>query len=128
MTINGVQIDRQKLISKSELLEFLRENGEDDRAMAGIRDSYQKVFGNELVWRYPISDGKFLGTFIVAVKEGFISLPYDSVDRVDGELLELADAAMFDADAMRFFIDDWLSFSDDLASAMKDMLRHLQGE
>lgn len=128
MKIGGVQIDQHQLLSKSELLEFLRENGEDDRALAGIRARYYNDFGNELIWRYPISDGKFLGTFIAVVKEGFISLPYDSVDREDGEFLELDDAVMFTADDMQFFLDDWRSFSDDLLFAMTDMLHILRGE
>ena len=128
MTINGIQIDEQKLMPKSELLDFLRENGEDDRALAGIRAYYHDYFGNELIWRYPISDGKHLGTFIAIVKGGFISLPYDSVDREDGELLDLNDTAMFNAEDMQFFIDDWRLFSDDLLTAMADMQRILSGK
>ncbi len=127
MRINGTEIDASKLITKDELLAHLRENGESDRALAGVRERYQNEFGNELIWRYPISDGKHMGTFIVTVREGFISLPYDAIDREDYELLELDYAAMFDADAMRVFIDDWQSFSDDLISAMTDMLRILRG-
>ena len=128
MTVNGILIDPRKLLSKSELLDFLRENGENDRALASIRACYYNDLGNELIWRYPISDGKHLGTYIVIVKEGFISLPYDSVDREDGELLELTDAAMFNAYGMQFFIDDWRSFSDDLLCAMGDMLSILRNE
>jgi len=126
MTINGIQIDEQKLMSKSELLEFLRENGEDDRALAGIRAYYHNDLGNELTWRYPISDGTHLGTYIVIVKEGFISLPYNAVDQYDGELFVLRDASMFDADEFQFFIEDWRSFSEDLFNAMSDMQRILR--
>jgi len=128
MTVSGIQIDTQKLLSRSDLLEFLRVNGEDDRALAGIRDYYYNDFANELIWRYPISDGKHLGVYIVIIKEGFICLPYDSVDREDGELLELEDAAMFEADDFQYFIVDWRSFSDDLLCAMTDMQRILRGE
>ena len=128
MTINGIQIDPAKLMSKDDLLEFLRDNGEDDRALSKIRDSHYGEYGAELIWRYPISDGVHLGTYIVPVKEGFINLPYDAVDKHDGELLELDDAAMFGADTMQAFIDDWRSFSDDLIVAMTDMLRVLRGE
>jgi hypothetical protein len=80
------------------------------------------------MWRYPISDGNHLGTFIVPVREGFISLPFDIVDKEDYELLELDDAAMFDDEALQYFIDDWTLFSDDLLSAMKDILRVTRGE
>jgi hypothetical protein len=126
MIINGIHIDSEKLMSKDALLEFLRENGESDRALSYIREKYRGEFGNELIWLYPISDGKHLGTFIVAVREGFISLPYSAADKEDYELLELDDAAAFDEDAIQCFIDDWHSFSDDLVSAMIDMLRILR--
>jgi len=128
MTVAGVQINPEKLLSKNDVLDLLLGYGEDYRALSHICDYYQNSFGNELVWRYPISDGKHLGTHIIIVKEGFLSLPYDSVDRDDGELLELNDAAMFNADDIQFFIDDWRSFSDDLLGAMTDMLRILSGE
>ena len=122
MIINGVNINPNKLMTKDELVQFLRDNGEHDRALAHVRERYQTEFGNELIWRYPISDGKHMGTFIVVTKEGFISLPFDEVDREDYELLVLDDAAMFDDDAMEIFIDDWNMFSEDLLSAMNDML------
>lgn len=128
MILGGIQINPDKLISKDELLQFLRENGESDRALSHIRERYQAEFGNELIWLYPVSDGKHMGTFIAAVKEGFISLPYDCADREDYELLVLEDAAMFDEDAMQAFIDDWRSFSEDLLSAMNDMLHILRSE
>ena len=118
-------IDTSKLFTKAELLDFLEENGESDRALARVRERYMVDFDNELVWYYPISDGKHKGTFIVFVQEGFLSIPYDIVDTVDYEILELQQTAMFDDVAMQYFIDDWISFSDDLTSAMKDMHRIL---
>lgn len=128
MIINGINIDSAKLMSKADLLEFLRDNGESDRALSHIRERYQTEFGNELIWLYPISDGKHMGTFIAVVQEGFISLPYTAADTDDYELLELDDASMFDADAMEIFIDDWRSYSDDLLATMTDMLRILQSK
>jgi hypothetical protein len=128
MTINGIQVNPDKLLSKEELLNFLRENGESDRALAHIRERYNDAFGNDLMWRYPISDGNHLGTFIVPVREGFISLPFDIVDKDDYELLELDDATVFNDEALQYFIDDWTLFSDDLLSAMKDILRVTRGE
>ena len=129
LIVNGIKFAPEQLMSKDELLEFLMENGQSDRALSKIRDRHHEEFGNELVWRYPISDGLHLGTYIVAVKEGFISLPYDYVDKVEGELLELQDAAMFDSESMKYFIDDWRHFSEDLIKAMSDMqLILMQGE
>jgi len=128
MRISGIEYDQQDLMSKDELIAYLRENGESDRALASIRNQRYEKYGNELIWRYPISDGIHLGTFIVPVKEGFISLPFNVVDATDYELLELDDAAFFDEDAMQTFINDWRSFSYDLITAMIDMLRALRSE
>jgi len=128
MTINGITIDPAKLMSKNELLEFLRENGEDDRALAKIREQHYVDFGAEIMWRYPISDGTHLGMFIIPVREGIISLPYDAVDKHDGELLELEDVLTLNEKMMQFFIDGWQPFSDDLLSAMNNMQRILRGE
>ncbi len=127
MKICETEFDPAKLMSKDELIAFLRENGESDRALSRIRERNQEVFSNELIWLYPISDGKHLGTFIAAVQEGFLSLPYDAANEEDWELLVLDDAAMFDDDAFEVFISDWQLFSDDLLQAMKDMKVALGG-
>lgn len=121
MKINGIEVDTSKLMSKQELLDYLKENGESDRTLSDIRERNYELFNNELMWLYPISDGKHLGTFIVPVQEGFVSLPYDTVDEENYELLEMDDAAMFDAEAFDYFISDWESFSNDLLGALRDM-------
>ena len=123
MKLAGIEVDTSKLISKQELLDYLTENGATDRSLATIRERYHEDFKNELMWRYPISDGKHMGTFIVTVKEGFISLPFDEADKEDYEQLILEESSMFDEDALTYFIDDWVLFSDDLLSAMNDMLK-----
>ena len=125
MNFLDYDIDTSKLFTRAELLKLLEENGESDRALAKVRERYMDDFGNELVWYYPISDGKHKGTFIVYVQEGFISIPYDIVDAVDYEILELQQTAMFDGESMQYFIDDWISHSDDLVAAMKEMHRIL---
>ncbi len=125
MKICGAEFDPKQLMSKDELIAFLYENGESDRALAHIRERNQELCGNELIWRYPISDGKHTGTFIVAVQEGFISIPYDVIDKEDYEMLELEDVSMFDDEALEYFISDWNLFSDDLLQAMTDIRQGL---
>lgn len=121
-------VDTSKLFAKAELLKFLEENGEDNRALTKVRKRYLVDFGDELVWYYPISDGVHKGTFIVFVQEGFISIPFDIVDAVDYEILELKQTAMFNADTMQHLINEWIPFSDNLVAAMKDMHRILSEE
>ena len=128
MMINGIHIDTAKLWSKDKVLEYLKENGEDDRTLSDIRGEYFDLFGNELVWYYPICDGSNLGADIIVVQEGFLHLPYNTVEKDDREIFELDGAALLDADALQFCIDLWEPFSADLLSALKDMQRVLRGE
>ena len=125
MIIGGIRIEPAKLMSKNELPNYLRENGESDRALSKIRDRQFDTFGSEIIWHYPISDGFHLRAFIMPVKEGFISLPYDKVDKYDGELLELDDVVMIDEDTIHYYIEDWRRFSDDLLAAMIDMQKSI---
>jgi len=122
MTINGVLIDRDKLLTKDELLDYLRENDGDDKALSQIREDYYEKFDNDLIWRYPISDGLHLGACIVVVREGFLNLPYDDVDDHYGELYELDDAKLHDGDSLQIFLDDFKLFADDLISALTGMI------
>lgn len=77
---------------------------------------------NELCWQYPISDGKHLGTYIVLVKEGVLSLPYDDANKVDGEIFCLEDIRMFTSKDMEEFIESWQPFSQDLQRSMGELL------
>lgn len=122
MTINGVTIDKSKLLSKRELLDHMIMNGSDDRSLSSVREQYLNDFGNEFIWRYPISDSEHAGGSIVVVKEGFLWLPYDWIDKDHYEIYSITQAKMFDAESLEVFIFDWVSVSDDLMWAMSDML------
>jgi len=126
MTINDFVFDPKELMSKDELIEFLREHGENDRALTRVRDANIEKFGNELMWHYPIMDGFCLGTFIIPILEGFLSVPYSFVDVEDYEQLDLDNAYIFDVKSMGYLLDHWKAYSGDLVSAMTDMLRILR--
>jgi hypothetical protein len=123
MKINGIEIDVSRLISKAELLDELACSGASDRSLSDTRNRYNGDFGIELIWRYPISDGVNAGTTIVAVKEGFLSLPYNEMETSDYELFDLERANLLDEDELVNFIDEWKKFSDDLLSSLNDMLK-----
>lgn len=127
MRISGVDIDVTKLISKDELLDELKSGGASDFVLGDVRGRYREAFGVELTWRYPLSDGEHAGIAIVAVQEGFLSLPYDEMDHTDYELFELKHAALLNEDALKFLIDNWKTFSEDLTGALNDMLRNAHG-
>jgi len=121
MKIDGIEIDVSKLISKDELLEELASGGASDRSLADIRGRYFEEFGNELIWRYPISDGVNAGTTIVAVKEGFLSMPYNEMATVDYELFDLERINLLDETELEQFIYNCKTFFADLLGALGDM-------
>lgn len=116
----GITLDFSKLLSKDALLQYLEENGATDRTLADIRNRYESEFGNELMWRYPLSAGLHAGAFIIPVQEGFLSIPYDEIEAQEYELLILEGAGLMDEDEMTFFRNDLKSYTDAFCSAMDD--------
>ena len=124
--IGNMKLNMEDLRSRQELLDYFQENGPTHTALMDFCEAYRDRYNNELCWPYPISDGKHLGTFLVLVREGILSLPYDDADKVDYELFCLDDIAMFDAEAMEVFLQDWDAFAQDLRQTMLDMKTYLQ--
>lgn len=130
---NSIRIDQHHIClddlkSKTELLQYFQENGPTHSTLMDFCEEYREQYGNELCWPYPISDGKHLGTFLLLVKEGVLSLPYDDADKIDYELFCVEDIVLFDADAMEVFIDDWNTFNEDLLKAMYAMKCYLRNK
>lgn len=124
--IGNMKLNMEELKSRQELLDYFQENGPTHTALMDFCEEYREKYGNELCWAYPISDGKHLGTFLVLVKEGILSLPYDDADKVDYELFCTDDMAMFEDYAdMDIFMDDWNLFHNDLLQAMTAMRNYL---
>lgn len=126
IVIGDLSLDMRALKSCQELLNYLNDNGPTHTALMDFCEEYRNRYQNELCWAYPISDGRHLGTFLVLVREGILSLPYDDADKVDYELFCLDDVAMFDTEAMELFIHDWDAFDKDLRQAMSGMKDYLQ--
>ena len=122
ITINGIAIDTSKLPTKQALLEHLKEDGGTDRGLVELRSEQSELFGNELMWHYPITDGYHAGFVVVAVQEGFLCLPYHEIYKEDYEIFELDKAELLDADSLANYISEWESFSTDLLGALNDML------
>ena len=126
-----MQIDTSKLMTKDDLLLYLSESGSSDKELSPIRENNLKLFGNELIWRYPITEGVHTGIMIVMVQEGFVSLPYH---RIDTEFLEeratptyeqflIDESVLLDEDILEILLNDWITFSTDLMLAITDMKR-----
>ena len=127
MQFLSYEIDTAKLATQAEVLELLWENGGTYAGLSSLRDRYHKEFGNELVWHYPISEGYHMGVHIVCVQEGFLALPYNSMDAEECEIFELENAAFLDSEALEFFINDWRLYSDDLLAALCAMEQVMRG-
>lgn len=126
--ISGRSISLGQLKSKDELMRYLSENGPTHTSLMDFCEDYREKYHNELCWDYPISDGKHLGTFLVLVKEGILSLPYDEVVKEDYELFAPEDACLFrQANDMGDFISDWDDFSNELRNTMLGMFNYLKG-
>ena len=123
--IGCLNLSLSELKGKDELLAYLAENDPTHTALMDFCQDYRDKYHNELCWNYPISDGKHLGTFMVLVKEGILSLPYDSADETDYEQFCLDDVCMFNIESLRVFMEDWKSFNTDLENAMHSMKLYL---
>ena len=121
-----LSIDLRCLKCKDDLFHYLCEYGATHESLMDFCEDYRTEYHNELCWVYPISDGKHLGTYLILVQEGVLSLPYDSANEEDYEIFALEDAHLFDAASMQTFIEEWNSFSVDLWHAMTEMKKYLQ--
>ena len=120
-----VTVKFEDLKTHTELIDYLTENGPTHSSLMDFCDSYRKRYRNELCWSYPISDGKHMGTFIIPVREGILSLPYDEADKANYERFCLEDVRMFRAADMEEFMDSWETFSSELKTAMQSMRAYL---
>ena len=91
-------------------------------------EDYRNQYQNELCWSYPISDGLHLGTFLVFVREGLLSLPYNSAEPEDSEHFCLEDVKMFDSETLQTFLEEWKAYSDELCRFMAAIICFLQAE
>jgi len=128
LILPGTTVCMNDLKSKQELLNYFNVYGPTHSVLMDFCEPYREKYHNDICWPYPISDGKHLGTFLVPVKEGILSIPYDDADKVDYEIFCLDDIRMFDISAMETLIDDWDSFSTELRSAMLGMKALLMQE
>lgn len=113
-------LNPNELPAMTDLLASLSENGADDRALSHLREEQWEKFRKELIWRYPISEGESAGGFITPVQEGMLWIPYDSMDKEDGELLELKQAHLLSSEACQYLLEDLRSYTDGLCAMLQE--------
>lgn len=114
----NMNLDPATLPSKDDLLARIRADGETDRALADLREEQMETYQNELIWRYPISEGTAAGGFITPVREGILWIPYDEMEREEGEILLLDEACLLTEDACTAFEEDFRYYAAGLCSML----------
>lgn len=122
MKYMDMEIDPNKLRTMAETLSILENEGADYHAIEALRTEQMEQYGQELIWRYPLSDSISLGAFIIPVREGFLWVPYDEVELERGELLLLNNAALLDEEAGKYLAIDWKLYADGLNDALRDII------
>ena len=123
----GVTVNPLRLFSKDRVLSLLFHSGASCDTLDYIRDRYRRVFGKDLVWRYPILDTVEDGCVLIPVREGFLRLPYDSGDAEPTEYYRTGDAHLLDHEAIGTMLRELNAYTDGLRSALSEMLPPLGG-
>lgn len=114
--------DLNSLKTKGELLRFLDENGANEPALLEFLSRYDDPADRSAYWLYPICDGKNIGLYLVPVKEGVLSLPYNRVDENEYEIFDTDRAAILSAEELQGLLDIWNEYSLDTGEALAAMV------
>lgn len=122
MKFMGLQIDKAKLMAKDEVIDYLRTHGENYSSLSDIRTRYEEELGLDPVWNYQHCSDFFPGFFLMPVREGFLSVPYDSVDSDDFEIIATDPITLLSAENLQFLLKEYRSYAKGLMKAMKKMV------
>lgn len=110
LLIDNCAVDTSMLMSKDMLMQKLKDSKGMYSDLSKICDKNFTRFGNELYWHFRLSDSDHLGYYLVLVKEGVLSIPYNCISQLDAEL-ELKDAFMCSWNDMVDFQNNWHEYS-----------------
>lgn len=117
----GLKLKKSGLFGKDELLGMLDNFGALDSTLNKVRDTYTERFGNQLVWKYPISDDMQGGGAIVPVQEGFLFLPYHCVYEHGGARYQLSSAELLSTQDIQTLQNECRAYMEGLLDALGDM-------
>ncbi len=124
--IDSIAVDLRTLWPKDEFIEMLFNAGGTVGALSETSNRYVNLYGNELYWSYPITDGEHNGVYFVLVQEGVLCLPYYEIDRDCYEIFDKDGVRLLTAQEMGYFIQDWEEASRLLLKAMTSLQEHLK--
>jgi len=119
---------RDALLSKETLMTMLAEGEYSDRTLSDIRDEYMNTLGFDPVWRYPFCHDGDLGAVLIPVQEGFLWLPYNTIDVFDNEIYDPENASLLDAETCRFIIEEMKTYMEPFAAVMEYVAEELSQE
>ena len=112
-------LNPEELPTMKELLKEIVDNGGTDAALAKLREAQHEKYHNELIWRYPISQGDSAGGFIMPVREGILWIPYDEMEKEAGEILLTDNADLLTEDTCDMMADDFDRYADQLCDVLR---------
>jgi len=115
-------------MAKDEVIDYLKTHGENYSSLSEIRTRYEEEFGMDPVWNYQHCSDFFPGFFIVPVQEGFLSLPYDSVQSDDFEVIVTDSAELLSAEDLHTLLGLYRSYAEELMGAMEEMIAIVKEE
>ena len=128
MKYMGLQIDKSKLMKMDEVIDHLKTHGENYSSLGDLRTRYEEELGQDLVWNYQHCSDFFPGFFIMPVQEGFLSLPYDSVESDSFEIIAADKAVLLDVESLQFLLKEYRSYAEGLMGAMEEMIAIVKKE
>ena len=126
ITVDGQVISMDALWSKEELEKRLFEAGGSACDLSILCERYVNLFGNELNWYYPLTDGKYTGVCFVLVQEGVLLLPYSETEPYRYEVFEQDGARLLTAEDIEWFIADWDQQTRELSDVMQCFKNYLK--
>ena len=122
-TFMNLKLNPDELPTMRETLDSLERDGGTDAALERLREEQQKKYRNDLIWRYPISQGDSAGGFILPVREGILWIPFDEMEKEAGEILLTNDAELLGEDACAILAEDLARYSQELFNVLQQSAR-----
>ena len=122
MQYMDLQIDKSKLMTMTEVVDYLETYGANYSVFSELRDRYEEEFGNSLVWNYQSCADYFPGFFLMPVQEGILGVPYNEVEADAFEVIVTDGIALLSAEDLRERLTAYRSFAEGLMNAMEDMI------
>lgn len=126
--LDGVKMSSNCLITQTEVLEYLKGQGANKKALIKFHSQDKKKYNSLYYWDYPkkMYDDKEM--VLILVKEGVLCIPCVGYDKTNGETYALEQALLMDASDMSRLIQRWWQYSDELLDTMYELKNYLQGK